>query len=261
MTASLLRQCAGLGLLLLSGIAPIRLSGQKPDANSRLATRAELESQAQTLERSASSPAYGARLRATAVADLAAIRRRLSAGDFRVGQQILLRIDGAAAPINDTLTVLDSLILDLPGIRRVSLFGLLRSELEARLTLEVGQVVRNARVSARPLMRLAVLGAVGAPGFSSVPHETLVDQLLTLGGGPADRATIDDLRLMRGDTILLRGDAVMSAIADGQTVAALGLRDGDALFVPRGSEPLNRTSALSLVTLFLSPLLTIFVFR
>lgn len=213
------------------------------------------------LERSAASPAYGARLRARARADLAQLQARLSAGDFAVGQRIFVRVDGAASVFNDTLTVLDSLILDIPGVRRVRLAGVLRSELEPMVLGEVRQVVLNARVNVRLLTRVAVLGAVTSPGFFAVPAETLLDQMLAFARGPAPTAAIERLRVVRGDTVLMQGQAVLAAIADGRTLEGLDLRDGDALVVPLANPPWDRASLFSIAGIFLAPLITILVVR
>jgi protein involved in polysaccharide export with SLBB domain len=161
----------------------------------------------------------------------------------------------------DTVTVLDSLMIDISGVRRVSLAGVLRSELAEKVAREVGVVVRNADATVRPLMRIAVLGSVATPSFFAVPSETLLDQLLAMAGGPANDAPIEKMRVMRGDTAVLEGTEVLAAIAEGRTLDALELRDGDALVVAPGSPPWDRSSTLSIVSLLLSPLITFVLVR
>jgi hypothetical protein len=249
------------GLAALATVGVVSLPAQQPAGGARLASRAELVALAQTLERAAESPAYGARLRASARLDLGRVRRRLGAGDFTVGERIFVRVEGGERPFADTVSIRDSLIVDLPNIRRFSVTGVLRSELEAHLTNEVRAVIRNARVTSQPLMRVAVLGAVTTPGFRAVPSETLVDHLLFLGGSPTATATLDKMRFMRGDTVLLTGPAVMAAIAQGRTLASLDLADGDALVVPSGSPPWDRSSALQIVSLLMAPLIAVVLAR
>lgn len=248
-------------LIACLALVPAVLSAQAPTGGSRTATRSELESTAQTLERAAASPAYSARTRARARDELVLVRRRLAEGDLSVGERVAIRIEGQSPILTDTLTVLDSLIIDLPGIRRVRLYGVLLSELEPRIAAEVGEVIRNARVSARPLMRVAVLGAVSSPGFRAVPAETLVDQLLSLAGSPMPQAIMDEMSLMRADTVLMGGPAILSAIADGRSIGSLGLRNGDVLMVPQGGPPWDRNATLQIVSLFLAPIITIFLIR
>jgi hypothetical protein len=243
-------------LLLAAGSVP--LGAQM----SKAATRPELEAAARQLELAAASTAYGQRIRGRARSELAAVRRRLADGDFRVGERVAVRITGAQSSLlNDTLTVLDSLILDIPGVRRVRLHGVLHSEVEDRVAVEVGEVVRSAQVSVRPLMRVAVLGAVSTPGFRAVPSEMLVDQLLSTAGSPTAAAQLAKMRFMRADTVLLEGADVISAISQARTLSSLSLRDGDVLLVPAAGAPWDRAAVLQIVGMFMMPLLTIFVLQ
>lgn len=250
-----------LGILVLSLVVAPDASAQQSTTGGRFATRAELEATAQTLERAAASPAYSARLRGQAQRDLAQVRRRLISGDFLIGERIHVTVSATETNFDDTLTVRDSLVVEIPGIRRFSLAGVLRAELQERAHREVNAVVRNASVTARPLMRIAVLGAVTAPGFFAVTPETLVDQLLMLAGSPDANAPFERLRFMRADTVLMEGKDVLRAIADGRTLGSLDLRDGDVLRVPSGAAPWDRASTLQIVTVFAAPLIALLLTR
>jgi protein involved in polysaccharide export with SLBB domain len=242
---------------LAAALLPETGASQDPAADDWRATRGQLEQRAQALERSAASPAYGERLRASARSQLAVVRHRLSAGDFRLGERILVDIQGQTVSVLDTLTVQDSLIVAIPNIRRVRLHGVLRSELEELMTREVGAVVLNAVVRAQPLMRLAVFGQVANPGYVSVPADTRVDQLITIAGGPTVGADIANVRLARGDTVLVDSKAISIAIAEGRALSTLALRDGDALILPESPPPWNRESTLQIISMFLMPIITI----
>lgn len=230
-------------------------------SSSWMAERAELTTALEMLDASAASPAYSERLRDRAREDAVQIRQRLAAGDFAVGDRIQLRVSGPTQLVDTTLTIGDSLILDVPGVKRVRLYGVLRSELESALARDLGEVVRQVQVRARPLIRIAILGQVGAPGFLAVPPETLVDQLITLSGGPGLTADLENMRVVRRDTVLWNGDELSGAIARGRTVAALNLRDGDALVVPLQSEPWGRAATLQILSYFIGPLITILIVR
>jgi protein involved in polysaccharide export with SLBB domain len=252
--------------VLLVVAAPGVAVAQLGQDNERLASRTALETEARNLERAAASTAYSERTRGRALQSLAQVRRRLSTGDFAVGQRVVVMVttsntEGRQQLANDTLTVLDSLVIDIPGVRRISLAGVLRSELVEKVTREIGIVVRNAEVIVRPLVRIAVLGSVNAPGFLAVPSETLLDQLLTMSGGPANNAPIEKMQVMRGDTVLLKGEDVMAAISEGRTIDALNLRDGDALVVAPAPTPWDRSAVLSIVSLVVSPLITLVLVR
>jgi len=226
----------------------------------RMASRAELETASEEFDRLAASTAYSEAVRARARTEAAAIRRRLTEGDFQAGDRLLLRVEGQVM-LDDTVTVLDGQRITVRGIRQVSLAGTLRSELETFLRAELNEIVRNTTVSATPLMRMSVLGSVTRPGFLSVPQSTTLDRLITLAGGPVANAGIARMTLTRADTLIATAQTVQRAMANGTTLEALGVIDGDALVVPPQNPPWDRTQALQLVTAIVFPLLTLFLVR
>lgn len=235
-------------------------SSPREIASSRNATREELEASAIQFDRLAASTAYSSGIRERARTAAQDVRRRLTLGDFRVGDRLILNVQGSVA-VTDTVTVFEGLRVTVRGIRQVSLSGVLRSELESRLLADLTEVVRNATVSARPLYRLAVFGGVGRPGYLSVPGETTLDQALTLAGGPIPNAPVEKMTIMRSDTVVMAPAVVSLAIAQGATIDALGLQDGDALVVPAAALPWDRNATLQIVGLFLSPLFAILAVR
>jgi hypothetical protein len=256
------RYRASLAVALVSLVlAAVPAHGQSvvPGTASRTASRAELESAAVSFDQLAASTAYGERTRARAREQAAVIRGRLTDGDFRAGDRIMVVIEGQLA-VNDTITVLEGARLPVPGFRAISLSGVLRSELESKLRTELTDVVRNATVTARPLIRLAVFGAVAQPGYLSVPSETTVDDLLMMAGGPTATAEIGKLRLSRADTLLVGSSEIRAAVASGRTVASLDLADGDALVVPESGPPWDRNAVMQMSG-FILGLVTIFLFQ
>lgn len=213
------------------------------------------------MERIAASTAYGERAKALARARLSTLRTRLVEGDFSVGERVLVQVQGQTVNQSDTLTILDSLVLAVPNIRRVRLTGVLRSELQDLMRREVAEVVRGANVRATSLMRVAVLGEVSRPGYLTVPPETFVDQLLTMAGGPTANAALDKARFVRGDTVLAEGGEIRLAIAAGRSLAHLDLRNGDALVLPTRAPPWSRESTVQIALVFLAPLVTVLLVR
>lgn len=228
--------------------------------STRMASRADLERLVTSYEQLAASTAYGERTRAKARTEADAVRRRLRDGDFRVGDQILVRVDGPVS-LDDTVTVVEGPRLMVRGIRTVELTGVLRSELATKVTVEVTEVVRTATVNVRPMSRVAVFGAVAQPGFIAVPPETTLDQLLSRAGGPTDNGRTDQIRVMRGSEVIMRAPEVMAAIAQGRTLDALDLREGDVLEVPRRDQGWQMQNTLQIVTLVISPVLTFLLVR
>jgi protein involved in polysaccharide export with SLBB domain len=135
-------------------------------------------------------------------------------------------------------------------VGRVTLEGVLRSELESHLARRIGEFVRNPVVRARTMVRLSVLGGVARPGYYSVPVETRIEDLLNQAGGPAPTAVLTEMRVQRGDERIWQGERLQQAIAEGRTVDALGLQAGDQLFVPQarstGAETYLRIGVLLL---------------
>ena len=96
------------------------------------------------------------------------IRTRLSRGDFQPGDRIRLLVD-SEPQLSDTFPIGPSQELVLPIVGVVSLHGVLRSELQASMTREIGRFLRDPVVRATPLIRLSIAGEVARPGFFLLP--------------------------------------------------------------------------------------------
>lgn len=236
------------------------------------ASRAELERRVTQLDALAGSTAYSDRARARSAQEAAGIRRRLTEGDFRIGDRILIEIDGVvldatrgAQPTQteyqDTVTVLDGARINVPNIGEISLAGVLRSELQGRVNAAVNEVILNSRARTRPLVRLAVFGSVGRPGYYNIPLETRIDHLIMMAGGPTIDASTGKMRVQRGDTIVLDPTEVRGMIANGVVVGEMGLQEGDQLLIERGPQRIERQQTIQFAFLFLSPLVSGLVFR
>jgi protein involved in polysaccharide export with SLBB domain len=223
-------------------------------------TRDVLSAEVERYRQLAASPAYSEGMRAKASRYVMQLERRLQDGDFRAGDRLMIQVTGSV-PVNDTVTVLDGRVIELQRFGSLSVAGVLRSELESKVREFVGTTVRDATVSVRPLVRIAVYGSVGAPGYQAVPLETRIDDLLMLSGGPTSEADPNRMRVMRGDVVVLEPSAVLAAIADGHTVGRLGLQEGDRLTLGERTAPWDRASTLQIVALFVAPLVTILLVR
>ena len=194
--------------------------------------RQELTTLLQRLEDAAGAPGYSRELRAQAAREASYVRERLEEGDFRVGDRVVLQVSGEPQ-LSDTLTVTGNRSLDLPQIGPVSLQGVLRSELENHLREVLGQYLRDPQVRARALIRIAVLGSVGSPGFYTLPASALLEEALMSAGGPAGNADIEQIRVRRGQDIVWEGELLQRAMIEGRTLDQLSLQAGDRIMVPQ----------------------------
>jgi len=192
----------------------------------------------QEYEQALASPAYSEGVKRSIRADADVIRGRLTNGDFRVGDRIVLSVQGEPN-LPDTVPVESGPMIALPLFGEVSLAGVLRSEISARLTQELSRFIRDPIVRANGLMRLSVQGAVGQPCFCTMPAETLLGEALMLAGGPSSQADMEGIRIERGTRVLLEGEALQEAIRQGLTLDQLNLQAGDQLLVPLQAQNLG----------------------
>jgi hypothetical protein len=178
----------------------------------------------------------------------AAIRARLTDGDFAQGDRILLVVEGelqvpnrpepAQQPrtmeraLSDTFTVGAGRDLTLPVIGAVSLRGVLRAELEPYLRQEIARSVKDPVVHAKALVRVSVSGAVAKPGFYFVPAGAALSDALTAAGGLTQDAKFDKVRVERVGERVLQGNELRVAFAEGRTLDEMHLRSGDQFVVP-----------------------------
>ena len=132
------------GMWALLNAAPLAAQDDKPPVDRPLATRQELQSA----------------LQGAGASELAArIKTRLSEGDFRRGDRIALDVQGEPT-LTDTFVVGTGaeLMLPAPTVGSMSLKGVLRSELQAKMAEYVSRFRNNAVVRAQPLLRLSIQG-------------------------------------------------------------------------------------------------------
>jgi len=193
-------------------------------------SRAELEAAATRAEAAARN-ARDSKARQSQTMIAQRIRTRLRDGDFQPGHRILLAVY-ADSSLTDTFTVRADRKLLLPNLPPMSVAGLLDSELEPALQKELGKYLRNPTVRAQGLLRLSILGAVGAPGFYSFPMDFLVTDAIMEAGGPGKDAKMDRSEIKRSGSVVVNKDGMQEAFRLGLTLNDIGARPGDELIVP-----------------------------
>ena len=92
------------------------------------------------------------------------LRQRLEKGDFQDGDRIIIQLQGNSlmpngfAGVPDTLTVRAGKRVELPKMADMPLEGVLRSELNDRLTQHFAEYLKEPTVRSTPLVRVAILG-------------------------------------------------------------------------------------------------------
>jgi hypothetical protein len=227
--SAVLVACAG-----ASASAQARVTQQSKD----LETRAMLEQEAKVAEEN----------HRTGEAFL--LRNRLQHGDFQDGDRIVVQLLGSIT-YHDTITVRAGKMLPLPRMDDMSLEGVLRSELNDRLSSHLAKYLRDSTARATPLLRLAVLGQVRGPGFYYTPADVLLSDVLMMAGGPAGDADLNDMTIRRSGETIWNAQDTRTAVTDGLSLDRLHLRAGDEIYVPQNSH-FNWTSVLQIGSIALS---------
>lgn len=217
--------------------ASIAAAAQAPSQSGTMprgsyASRSSLEAQAQSALDSASASSVPGRIREERLARAEAIRARLSRGDFNVGDRIALVVDGEKT-LTDTFTVRSGVELELPNLGAVPLHGVLYSELQPRLETALGRYLREPRLTAVPLIRIAVTGSVTRSGWIYVRADMLASDVIMTAGGPSAEADLDRIHIRRGDHDVVGIDAMRQGLARGQSLDELGVQSGDQLIVEK----------------------------
>ena len=224
---------------MLIGTSPLAAqAGPDWDPAGLQLTRPELEQMLARFEQTASEPAYSAALRQRAREEADMIRLRLTEGDLRTGDRVVLIVEGFEA-LTDTFNIMANRTIVLPEIGAVPLSGVLRSELQPHLAGHLGRFINDPVVHARALVRLEILGAVTRPGFYTVPSDALVGEALMEAGGPLQTAQLDRITIRRGSEEIWSSEQMRTAIIEGRTLDQLSIRAGDGIHVAEQSSRLD----------------------
>jgi protein involved in polysaccharide export with SLBB domain len=214
------------GLML---ILPLAASAQGIEAGGYIG-RDSLVQLLKRSEETASSRAYSSALRDRARRESELLRSRLENGDFQVGDRILLTVE-RQPELTDTFTVRQGPVLPLPEIREFPLTGLLRAELEPRLTQHLKAFLVDPRVQATPLMRIWIDGGVTTPGVYLLPSHSLVTDAFMQAGGTTRDARLNSISIVRDNKVIWEGESLQKAITEGRTLDQLSMRAGDRIVV------------------------------
>jgi protein involved in polysaccharide export with SLBB domain len=239
-----MRAMALLGLLLLSSPWNAKLQAQA--AGPQRATRAELQERVTALEGQLAGSSVKGEARNRATAELAGIRTRLQQGDFRVGDRFVITVRRDSIR-SDTASVRDSLKVAILNLPDVSLAGVLRSELDERMTAHAARFLRNVSVQTNVLTRISVVGEVTAPGYYLAAPDRPISEVIMLAGGPATEANLKELSVTRSGSTVVNSKDSRKFLKEGRTLEQLDIQSGDEVRIPKK----RRISGETVLRLFL----------
>ena len=121
--------------------------------------------------------------------------------------------------------------VQIPGLGVVRASGLDPTQVKESLVSALrSRGVSSPEIAVQPLVRVSVLGEVRNPALYPVDPGTALIQLLTLAGGPTDRASLKRTRVVRdGKAFVVDLESGLSGSAAGRIV----LYSNDVVYVPR----------------------------
>jgi hypothetical protein len=218
----------GLMAALLLPFLWIGAAAQAQSAPGPLVTRAELTASATEAEAAAISGDPARRAENAMIA--AAIRQRLQDGDLQVGDRVVVTMISDAVH-RDTVVVRSGRILELPGMVVVPVAGVLRSELQERVSSEVLKYVKAQQIEVTPLMRVGVTGAVARPGYFAFASDVALTDVIMGAGGPTAIADVGKTTVLRQNQVFRTAHETSKAITSGLTLDQFGLSAGDEVVV------------------------------
>lgn len=228
-----------------------------------MAGRRELTALADSLQREIAKSGVSDRRRRAMQQDLEHQRQRLVTGDLAPGDRLLLRVFNDAPRQDSTGTRPDTVIISsestirVAGLPAISMRGVLRSEVESHLVGQITAVIRNARVSAVPLVSVGILGAVTRPGYFFVPVTASVTEAIMTAGGPSADADPNGLVYQRGGREHWNRATMAAASQQQVSLSSLGAEDGDVLVVKKVSAPVDRSFVLGAFAFLLQSILVV----
>jgi hypothetical protein len=226
-------------LLAAISLTPAAVTSQTAnwEAGQLLLTRSELQELLNRYEKENSSSEWSSEFKIRIKSEAELVRRRLTDGDFQVGDQITLTVESHFDNKPVTLIVGPSRVVPIAGMRELSLAGVLRSELNEKMREHIALFIKNPVVRTEPLVRLSVMGQVGTPNLALLlPAQSLISDAITRAGGPTPNSDIAKAYITRGNAKIWEGEALQAAIAQGRTLDQMQLRSGDQLLVPQVAE-------------------------
>ena len=210
--------------------APVGTGGAQ-SAASQSASRETLSARASLLESQLVMAKLKSSRQSEIRAELDAIQRRLTGGDFQVGDRFVYTLVQDTSR-SDTASVREGLVVSISSLPDFALKGVLRSELTERLTAHVTRFIKRASLRTNILTRIAIFGAVRSPGYYYASPDRPVSELVMSAGGPSPDANLGQLEIRRGKMVVLSASESKKAIREGRTIEQADVQSGDEVQIP-----------------------------
>jgi protein involved in polysaccharide export with SLBB domain len=216
-------------MAMVVGLATPAVAQTPAEARRAQATRPELEAALTELEKAVASAGYSKSFRQAREAEAKLVKQRLADGDFQVGDQITITVVGEAS-LSSTFPVLPGRVLSLPQLPPISLQGVLRSEIGPHLSSVISTYIKDPQVTVQgSTIRLALLGAIGNPGYYTLQADALVTDAIMQAGGPSPALKMEKSAVKRRGEEVITGSEIQRAIEGGLSLDQLNLHGGDEL--------------------------------
>lgn len=143
-------------------------------------------------------------------------------------------------------------LVQIPGLGDIVVAGLTPMEVKERLSEQLVRRGINApEISVQPVIRVSVLGEVRSPGLLSVEPGTNLIHLITLAGGPTERANMRSVRVIRAGRPY---EVDLQSALSGSSAGRVVLFSNDVVFLDRkrGLTRENLSFGLNMLTAVLS---------
>ncbi len=143
-------------------------------------------------------------------------------------------------------------LVQIPGLGDIIVAGLTPMEVKERLSEQlVRRGIVSPEISVQPVIRVSVLGEVENPGLLSVEPGTNLIHLITLAGGPTERANMKSVRVIRAGR---RYEVDLQSALSGSSAGRVVLFSNDVVFLDRrrGLTRENLSFGMNLLTAVLS---------
>lgn len=171
------------------------------------------------------------------------LRSRLRDGDFHPGDRITLWVNGEPS-LSNTFTVRAGNVLVIPTLQELSLRGVLRSELRDVLLRELRRYIKDPEIQVTTLVNIAVLGAVGRPGFYAVAPDAPITDVLMSAGGPAANSDFGRSHVVRDGADVANAARVQRFLEANSTLDEIGVQSGDQIVIGERTHRWQTASAV-----------------